>query len=107
MQILKYLLVALFVSYYCESTFFLHTHNFDWGTVTHSHPYMPTGSHSHTSAQCQTIESLANLLFTLVATAFIVATIRVIVLSATPDLRRITRRLVRNYSLRAPPVSVC
>ncbi|MFQ9504756.1 MAG: hypothetical protein ACLR1G_13305 [Alistipes indistinctus] len=44
LKIAKLLLVVLFVSYYCESSLFYHTHYFSWGVVTHSHPYLPAGS---------------------------------------------------------------
>ena len=29
------------MSYYFSTTLFYHTHHFQWGTVTHSHPYIP------------------------------------------------------------------
>ncbi|MEG2150700.1 MAG: hypothetical protein RRY36_05730 [Bacteroidaceae bacterium] len=91
------------MSYYCESTLFVHTHNFSWGQVTHSHPYLPNSPHSHTSAQYQTIESLTNLLFTLVATAFVSTLLRAITLCYAPHLRGLARHLIKYYSLRAPP----
>ena len=59
--------MVLFVSYYCESSLFYHTHYFSWGVVTHSHPYLPAGSgtpgHNHTPVQCDTIAQLSMLLF--------------------------------------------
>lgn len=67
LKIAKLLLVVLFVSYYCESSLFYHTHYFSWGVVTHSHPYLPAGSgtpgHNHTPVQCDTIAQLSMLLF--------------------------------------------
>ena len=67
LKIAKLLLVMLFVSYYCESSLFYHTHYFSWGVVTHSHPYLPAGSgtpgHNHTPVQCDTIAQLSMLLF--------------------------------------------
>lgn len=67
LKIAKLLLVVLFVSYYCESSLFYHTHYFSWGVVTHSHPYLPAGSgtsgHTHTPVQCDTIAQLSMLLF--------------------------------------------
>ena len=56
------LLVALFTSYYVSSYFFYHTHVYEWGIVTHSHPYS-SSSHSHTANTLQLINCLANLLF--------------------------------------------
>ena len=67
LKIAKLLLVVLFVSYYCESSLFYHTHYFSWGVVTHLHPYLPAGSgtpgHNHTPVQCDTIAQLSMLLF--------------------------------------------
>ena len=40
-KIAKWLMVVLFMSYYFSTTLFYHTHHFQWGTVTHSHPYIP------------------------------------------------------------------
>ena len=60
LKIAKLLLVVLFVSYYCESSLFYHTHYF-------SYPYLPAGSgtpgHNHTPVQCDTIAQLSMLLF--------------------------------------------
>ncbi|MEF9932429.1 MAG: hypothetical protein RSC28_00540 [Bacteroidales bacterium] len=106
-KILQYLLLALFVSYYCESTLFIHTHNFNWGKVTHSHPYLPNSSHSHSEAQCLTIASLNNITFTVIAIAAIMVTVRVITLQYVPCIHSVIRYTLRNCSLRAPPVSIC
>ncbi|MEG1463788.1 MAG: hypothetical protein RSC11_02650 [Mucinivorans sp.] len=106
-NILKYLLVALFVSYYAESTLFFHTHTFSWGTVTHSHPYMPSAAHSHTTTECQTIQLLTNLVFTSTGTIFVAVTFRVITLLYRPRLHSWARYLLENTSLRGPPLSIC
>ena len=61
-----WMLIMLFLSYYVSISTFYHTHHFNWGTVTHSHPYVPFGqgsaNHTHTPIQCQTISVLSNLL---------------------------------------------
>jgi len=72
----KWMVIMLFLGYYISTTMFYHTHHFSWGTVTHSHPYLPTNSdvpnHNHTPVQCQAIEILSNLLLAFsVATVFI------------------------------------
>ena len=67
LNIVRVLLLALFVSYWCGTSLLYHTHYFAWGTVTHSHPFLPTGDgmpgHSHTEAQCETLAQLSTLLF--------------------------------------------
>ena len=107
----RWMIVMLFLGYYISVTSFYHTHYFSWGTVTHSHPYLPSGSetsnHSHTPIQCQTINLLSYLLLTLtVAAAF---------LYKTATISKIYIR-VYNYKslfkplfspLRAPPVFIC
>lgn len=54
-----WLLVLLFAVFYGESTLFVHTHSYEWGTVTHSHPFMPSSSHQHTQNECQAIDMLS------------------------------------------------
>ena len=77
-KIAKWLMVVLFMSYYFSTTLFYHTHHFQWGTVTHSHPYIPfeggMPSHSHTAEQCATIGLLsAIVLWIAVAPALLFA----------------------------------
>lgn len=106
-KIVKFLVIAIYVSYYCESHFFFHTHVFSWGTVTHSHPYMPSGGHSHSVVECQTIASLTNMFSTLVDTMFIAIACLFFILLHTNTLRSIVGSIIKNPSLRAPPVSFC
>lgn len=57
-------MIFIFVGYYASSTFFVHTHHFDWGTVTHSHPYLPANAgHMHSAESCETIKNLSNAIF--------------------------------------------
>ncbi|MEG2555913.1 MAG: hypothetical protein RSA53_07465, partial [Odoribacter sp.] len=106
-QILKFLLLALFLSYYCESTLFVHTHVFDWGTVTHSHPYLPNSGHTHTAGQCQSISFLSNIFFTLIDSIAFVVAVRILVRQHIPCRCFSTRLVADNCSLRAPPASIC
>jgi len=107
----KWMLVILFLNYYISSTMFYHTHHFNWGTVTHSHPYLPFGktttNHTHTPFQCQTISVLSNIILTcLVVAAFIFK---------LTQIKRIYIPVYRYKSycplifspLRAPPVLIC
>ena len=51
------LLLAVFAFFYCGNALFMHTHILDGNTmVVHSHPYLPSGHHSHSS---QALESIA------------------------------------------------
>lgn len=61
--ILRLLLGTLFLSYYASTLFFSHTHQVDEQIIRHSHPYLPSAHHSHTSVSFHLIESLSHLLF--------------------------------------------
>ncbi len=61
--LLTTVLVALFVSYYSFSSFFVHCHDTPYGVITHSHPY--TTDHSHSANSLQLISSLNALIFVL------------------------------------------
>lgn len=69
LAILRIALVALFLSYYGGVTLFPHTHIVDGGVVTHSHPYTPSSSHTHTQAALQLIANLGWLVFLVVVVA--------------------------------------
>ncbi len=103
-------LVALFVSYYCECTLFVHTHYFLWGKVTHSHPFLPSADgHSHTEAECQTIASLSDIVvtsFTGVGFTLTVLFVLTAVILVRP-VHSIVRHLRFNRPLRAPPAFIC
>ena len=68
----KLLLLVLFISNYISVTAFHHTHYFSWGTVTHSHPYLPFdkspeghANHTHhTQGECVLISILSNIVLT-------------------------------------------
>lgn len=65
-KVLAALLIGVFVNFVFANTVFVHTHTgIDGGVVTHSHPYMPSGSHSHSSSS---LSLVAN--FNDAATAF-------------------------------------
>lgn len=103
-KLLQYFLVALFVSYYCESTLFIHTHYFTWGTVTHSHPYTSNNTgHTHTATECQTIASITNVLLILLTTAVLCQTIRIITLFYILRLLPIQKDNREHCPSRAPP----
>lgn len=66
-KILIGFLLAVFAIYYCETTCFVHSHVSELGIVTHSHPYLPGGAHSHTTLELQALSLLTVLTFTALA----------------------------------------
>lgn len=63
LKILKLLLLAFFIAYYSTSTLFVHTHKYAGGTITHSHPFLPSAKHSHTTSEYQLIDHINHLVF--------------------------------------------
>lgn len=104
--ILRVLVVALFLSYYCGATLFSHTHNYNWGDVTHSHPYLPSANHTHTTAGCFLIDVLSSLQFTQGAEiVFFVVVVGLIILSVERK-ERIFHFSIPQCNLRAPPINL-
>lgn len=107
--IAKYLLVVLFVSYYVGGTAFTHTHYFPTYSITHSHPFLPGADglphHTHSSAAFNTIQELDDLLMEAASLCLALVTAWVL-LSVFIQKHQYTTpvRLVRNVSLRAPPL---
>lgn len=89
---------------------FMHTHYFSWGTVTHSHPYLPSSNgHTHTPVECQTIAVLSNFVMTASTGIGMVLTV-LFVLTAVllvPPVLSLARHIQCNRTLRAPPAIVC
>ena len=107
----KWMLIVLFIGYYASITMFYHTHYFSWGTVTHSHPYLPTNSevptHTHSPSQCLAISFLTNLL--LVATVFALFIYKAtLVQKIYIRVQHYTSRFRNVFlPLRAPPLFIC
>lgn len=99
-------LLCLFAFVYCGNALCLHTHTDAAGnTVTHSHPYLPSAQHSHSSTALDTINLLNAALQQLTAptaTAFTAYThcTAVIRTEATCAVRSLN---ARHCQLRAPP----
>ena len=107
----KWMIIILFLGYYISTTAFYHTHYFSWGTVTHSHPYLPfdseTPSHSHTPTQCQAI-SLLSFLLLIFSIASVVVCKTVVVKKIYIRGNIYKSRFQQIFSpLRAPPVFIC
>lgn len=105
-KILKVLLLALFVGYYSSSMFFTHTHYSDWGVITHSHPYLPSGSHTHATLEYQLIEHLSNLVLIVIFSLLVVLCLPVI-LNRYNTLNQlcILRIYTPSIKQRGPPIS--
>lgn len=43
------LLLGVFTFFYCGNALFVHTHDVGDSKIVHSHPYLPSGQHSHSS----------------------------------------------------------
>lgn len=51
-RIVTSFILCLFVNFVLSNSVFMHTHvGADGHRITHSHPYMPSGQHSHQAAQ--------------------------------------------------------
>lgn len=100
----RVLLAALFMSYYAGATLFTHTHSFEGGSVTHSHPYVPSGNHTHSAASIHLINTLT-LAGALLGVAVTLATVAVAdVTYVVRALRRVIHTKLLHCPLRAPPV---
>ena len=59
-QTASLILVALYLSYFSFTHFFVHSHLMPKGIIVHSHPYSTSKSHTHTSVEIQLIDELGN-----------------------------------------------
>ena len=102
-KIVSLFLLALFVSYYVSTNFFIHTHSYDYGTITHSHPYT-SGTHTHSSSAFQLINNLTNLLFVGGGAIFFLALLSVAkALFLSVETQCIASLHIGDNLLRAPP----
>lgn len=51
-------MVAVLAYFVCGNTVFVHAHCYDGRIVTHSHPFAPGKSHSHTSSEMTLITAI-------------------------------------------------
>lgn len=57
-RLLAIFMIAVFASFYCGNTMFMHRHTLDGKTFVHSHPLIPGQHHSHSAQTVQTISLL-------------------------------------------------
>ncbi len=62
-KITALLLLGIFALFYCGNALFLHTHIIGDTTVVHSHPYLPSGHHSHSAQSLESITGFNSSLF--------------------------------------------
>lgn len=101
-NILAIIVASLFMSYYASVTMFVHTHFFEWGTITHSHP--ASNGHSHSSDSYRLISHLSNFAAVITAAVAILAIGYTLYSRTTTETVSVFFAKVRLYSLRAPPV---
>ena len=63
-KIQAWLLLGIFAFFFCGNTLCLHTHIIEGNKIVHSHPYIPSSHHSHST---QALESIAGFNATLLA----------------------------------------
>ncbi len=103
-RLIATLLVAIFAMYYCESTLFVHTHQYLGGTVTHSHPFLPGGHHSHSATEFQTIHTLAQTTLDEPTVAYHqLVTLSLIAILTYAVIVKMPANRPLSISLRAPP----
>lgn len=112
-NILRILLLMLFVSYTCSITFFAHTHIVNGVTIVHSHPYKKnsngTPDHEHTGTEIQLIKTLSAYSTTLLIVLSIVLGIFLTKCSIIPQkiYTFIFQKFVQGRStLRPPPLPI-
>ena len=61
LNITRYFLPILFVSYLVSFTFFAHVHVVNGVTIVHSHPFKKGAAHEHSTVELQLIHCLSHL----------------------------------------------
>lgn len=61
LNIMKWFLPVLFISYMAGITLFTHSHVVNGVTIVHSHPFKKNSPHSHTTVEFQLIQLLNHL----------------------------------------------
>lgn len=106
LRIISMLMLVLTINLFLGTTLFVHTHTTDEGVVTHSHPFVPGGSHQHSHAAFSIIHQIDNVL------ASAVTVDRLTIVAYSTSVFAVTRILDVDclsqtsecLSLRAPPV---
>ena len=86
LNITRYFLPILFVSYLVSFTFFAHVHVVNGVTIVHSHPFKKGAAHKHSTVELQLIHFLLFLLFPFLFLSYY---------ACCPDVRNILTITVR------------
>ena len=76
LNITRYFLPILFVSYLVSLTFFAHVHVVNGVTIVHSHPFKKGAAHKHSTVELLLIHFLSHLTADGAAVVFIVSVVR-------------------------------
>ena len=116
LNIMKWFLPVLFISYMAGITLFTHSHVVNGVTIVHSHPFKKGtehnpfkkgGEHSHTTVEFQLIHILDHTLVTDngLTPLFVTSVLSLLcIFLASPQRMRYCRPCPGVISLRAPPV---
>ena len=103
------LLLVLFVGFAAGNTLCVHTHVGPQGAVTHSHPYLPSGHHGHSTVEFSTLAQLNALSYddSGACSCYALAPLRACEYLMPALLQDcVSAAAVRLHSLRAPPQCV-
>lgn len=98
--------ILVFVNFMFSNVIFTHVHKcIDGRTITHSHPYIPSGSHGHTAQSLDMIAAFNAASDTAMATQPVSVPARAISYSIvhTDVISFVATNHVTAYSLRGPP----
>ena len=107
LNIMKWFLPVLFISYMAGITLFTHSYVVNGVTIVHSHPFKKGGEHSHTTVEFQLIHILDHTLVTDngLTPLFVTSVLSLLcIFLASPQRMRYCRPCPGAISLRAPPV---
>lgn len=106
-RLLSTLLLCVFVNFVFSNTVFMHSHIFDDGrTVTHSHPYMPSGHHAHSSVSLDLVAQFNASAASMESTSAVVVDGAYVQCSelVCRDIQSFSLACAGAYTLRGPPV---
>ncbi|WP_294629385.1 hypothetical protein [uncultured Bacteroides sp.] len=107
LNITRYFLPVLFVSYLVSLTFFTHVHVVNGVTIVHSHPFKKGAAHQHSTVELIHIHSLSNLTADGAAVVFALSLFipfLLCLLLGCPQHTRFNAPYHGVTALRAPPV---
>ena len=101
-------MLLIFMEHIISATLFAHQHTIDGQTITHSHIHFGTSqspNHTHTIQQINLIAALSTIKVVVAAIAMVfIAPLHVVVLLTRYTIRKVETRVLRSFSLRAPPI---